>query len=89
MKKMLLVIDAQKDFINENTLDTLEKIKGLITSSKYDCVAFTRFINDKNSILYNKLNYKGCMTEEGQKIVLDTQKNKIFDKKYIVLSTMN
>ncbi len=34
-----------------------------------------------DSIWYKKLNYKGCMTKEQQKIVIDTENNKIFDKK--------
>lgn len=81
MSKLLLVIDIQRDFVNENTSSTLNKIKMLVDSKKYDVVAFTRFINDKNSIWYKKLNYKGCMTKNGQSIAIDTQNNKIFDKK--------
>ena len=81
MKKLLLVIDAQRDFINEHTLNTLNNIESLINSKKYDLIAFTRFINDKNSIWYNKLNYKGCMTIEQQEIVIDTKNYKVFDKR--------
>lgn len=81
MKKLLLVIDVQNDFINDHTKNTLIKIKELVNSNNYDLVAFTRFINDEDSIWYKKLNYKGCMTKEQQKIVIDTENNKIFDKK--------
>ena len=81
MKKLLLVIDVQNDFVNDNTKNTLIKIKELVNSNNYDLIAFTRFINDEDSIWYKKLNYKGCMTEEQQKIVIDTENNKIFDKK--------
>ena len=81
MKKLLLVIDVQNDFINDNTKNTLIKIKELVNSNNFDLVAFTRFINDEDSIWYKKLNYKGCMTKEQQKIVIDTENNKIFDKK--------
>lgn len=81
MKKLLLVIDVQNDFINEHTKDTLIKIKELINSNRYDLTAFTRFINNENSIWYKKLNYKGCMTKEQQAIAIDTKNNKIFDKK--------
>ena len=49
-------------------------------SNKYDLTAFTRFINDENSIWYKKLNYKGCMTKEGQAIAINTKNNKVFDK---------
>lgn len=80
MKRLLLVIDAQKDFLNEFTKNTLSKIKELVNSSKFELIAFTRFINDENSIWYKKLNYKGCMTKEGQAIAFDTNNYKIFDK---------
>ena len=80
MNRLLLVIDVQNDFINEHTKNTLTKIKELVDSNKYDLTAFTRFINDENSIWYKKLNYKGCMTKEGQAIAINTKNNKVFDK---------
>ncbi len=81
MKKLLLVIDVQKDFINEFTCNILERIQKLINSKQYDMVAFTRFINDKESVFYNKLNYKGCMTSEQQEIALDIHDSKVLDKR--------
>lgn len=80
MKKLLLVIDAQKDFINDDNVDVLNKIGELINSNKYDDVVFTRFINNEESIWYKKLDYKGCMTENGRKIVINTKDYKIIDK---------
>ena len=81
MKNLLLVIDVQKDFINDNTKNIVSKIDDLINSNKYDYVVFTKFINDKDSNFYSDLNYKGCMTEEGRKIILDTKSNKVFEKR--------
>lgn len=81
MSKLLLVIDVQKDFINENTSKTLRKINMLVDSKKYDIIAFTRFINDEDSVWYKELNYKGCMTKEQQEIVIDTKNYKVFDKR--------
>ena len=43
MKTLLLVIDVQKTFINENTEFVVSKIQSLIDASLYDMVAFTRF----------------------------------------------
>ena len=80
MNILLLVIDVQNDFINEHTKNILTEIKELVDSNKYDLTAFTRFINDENSIWYKKLNYKGCMTKEGQAIAINTKNNKVFDK---------
>lgn len=81
MNKLLLIIDAQKDFINENTKSVLTKIEELINENKFEYIAFTRFINDKDSNWYKKLKYKGCLTEEQQQIIIDTKDYKIFEKK--------
>ena len=80
MKKLLLVIDFQKDFINDNTKDYISKIEKLINSNKYDEIVFTKFINNENSRWYKELNYKGCIDKQGQDIVIDTQEYKIFEK---------
>lgn len=80
MNKLLLVIDAQKSFINENTKSYIKKIIELIEATEYEKIAFTKFINSKDSIWYKKLNYKGCMTEENQSIMIDTKNNKVFEK---------
>ena len=65
MSKLLLVIDVQKDFINDTTREYVSKIEGLVNSNKYENVVFTKFINSEDSLWYKKLNYKGCMTKEG------------------------
>jgi len=80
MNKLLLVIDVQKSFINENTKPYIKEIQKLIESNKYEKVAFTKFINSKESIFYKRLNYNGCMTDEEQSIMLDTKNNKVFEK---------
>ncbi len=80
MKSLLLVIDLQTSFINENTKYLINKIDNLINENKYDYVAFTRFINSTDSIWYTKLNYNGCMTEEDKKILIDTKQSKVIDK---------
>lgn len=80
MNKLLLVIDVQKSFINENTKSYIKKIIELIEAKEYERIAFTKFINSKDSIWYKKLNYKGCMTEENQSIMIDTKNNKVFEK---------
>ena len=77
----LLHGDVQADFINENTKPILNEIIELIDSKTYNKIAFTRFINDKNSIWYRKLNYKGCMTNEGQKIALFNRRVNMAKKK--------
>lgn len=80
MNKLLLVIDVQKSFINENTQPYIKEIQKLIESNKYEKVAFTKFINNEESSFYKRLNYNGCMTDEEQCIMLDTKNNKVFEK---------
>jgi len=87
MKKLLLVIDVQKDFINENTKAYVKKIQELIDSEEYEEIAFTKFINSEENILYKKLNYTGCMTTDGQNIVIDTKQHKVFKK--VIYSALN
>ncbi len=89
MNRLLLVVDVQNDFINMHTKDTLIKIKELVNSNKYDLTAFTRFINNENSIWYKKLNYKGCMTKDGQSIAIDIKDNNVFDKKIYTYTAVN
>lgn len=84
---LLLVIDLQKEFINENTRDVVEKIDNLIKTNKYDNIVFTRFINTDNSIFVKKLKYKEGISKESKKIVIDTKENLVIDKKiYSALS---
>jgi len=80
MKKLLLVIDVQNDFINDHTKDYVSKIEKLINSNKFDDIVFTKFINNENSKWYKELNYKGCIDKQGQDIVIDTQEYKIVEK---------
>jgi len=80
MKKLLLVIDVQKDFINDITIEYTDKIEELINSNEYDDVAFTKFMNNKDSKWYRELKYNGCLDEVGQEIVIDAKKYKIFEK---------
>ncbi|MBQ3146043.1 MAG: isochorismatase family protein [Clostridia bacterium] len=87
MKSLLLVIDCQQSFINKHTKKYVNKIETLIKSKKYDFIAFTKFINSAENVFYKKLNYKGCMNEEQQKIVIDTNSYKIFNKS--IYSAMN
>ena len=87
MNKLLLVIDVQRGFINENTKEVLTKIEEIVHKKKFEHIAFTRFINDIDSNWYKKLAYKGCMSKEEQEIVIDTHNFKIFDKK--IYSALN
>lgn len=64
MKKLLLVVDVQNDFINDDTKALLHKISNLIDSNKFDKIAFTRFINCNKSRFFKDLHYKRCLTKK-------------------------
>ena len=80
MNKLLLVVDVQNDFINDNTKLTLQKIQELINANEYKNIVFTKFINNENSNWYKQLNYKGCLTEEGRNLTIDTSKYLVINK---------
>ena len=77
---LLLVIDFQKEYLDERTKHSVEDIKNLIDSNKYDDVLFTRFINSKDNPVYKTAKWYGCMDEENISIPIDTKNYKVFDK---------
>lgn len=80
MNKLLIVIDVQKAFINENTKQIIEKINNLINSNSFENIIFTRFINYNDSIWVKKLNYKECISDDSKRVMVDTKDNLVFDK---------
>lgn len=67
MNNLLLVIDLQENFINNNTKNVQNSIKKLINSNIANHIVFTKFVNDDSSNFYKILNYKGCMNEKDRK----------------------
>ena len=45
---LLIVIDLQEAFINENTKEAISKIEKLIETNAYDISIFNKFINSLN-----------------------------------------
>lgn len=81
MNNLLLIIDLQENFINDNTKNVPNSIKKLIDSNITNHIVFTKFINDGSSNFYKILNYKGCMNEKDRNIVIDTKDYKIIEKR--------
>ena len=79
MNTLLLIIDMQKAFINENTKHIIPKIQELIDSNKYENIIFTQFINSPNSIYVKELNFDGCIGDD-KNFVIDTKNYKIITK---------
>lgn len=80
MKELLLVIDAQQDFINESTQEALENLKKLLESQKYEHVIFTKFVNSEKGLLYERLGYHGCITSPSIDFVVDTKDFPVIEK---------
>lgn len=77
---LLLIIDFQKEFISENTSQSITELNDLVNSNKYDKVLFTRFINNPVNPVYKKANWKGCITEDSIEIPIDTSNHMVIDK---------
>ena len=89
MNNLLLVIDLQENFRNNNTKNVPNSIKKLIDSNIANHIVFTKFINYDSSNFYKILNYKDCMNEKDRKIVIKTKDYKIIKKEFIPLIMMN
>jgi len=71
MKKALVIIDAQKGFINKLTNKIPSKIRVFIEKNKedYDLIIFTKYINHKNSNFVKNLKWSGFMDKKETAIV--------------------
>ena len=85
MNILLLVIDMQQEFINENTNHLINKIDKL--KEEYKNIIYTKFINSPKSRWVKDLNWNGCLTKESQKLVIDPKNNKIIEKE--IYSSLN
>ncbi|MDQ5938921.1 MAG: hypothetical protein QG603_523 [Patescibacteria group bacterium] len=57
-KKALVVIDVQNYYINDKTKELPRKISQYIKDNKFDYLIFTKFVNNAESNLYQKLNWR-------------------------------
>lgn len=80
MMKILVVIDLQRAFINDNTKYLIDRIDNLVSSNYFDKVIFTKFINYEGSIYTRKVNYNRCISLEDREIMIDTKENLVIDK---------
>ena len=71
MKKMLLIIDCQKAFINNYTKEYVNKIKEQLNTKDYSNVVFTIFKNNNKSAFYNLLGYKKCINDDDCELMID------------------
>lgn len=85
---LLIVIDLQNAFINENTKESPQKIKKLIETNQFDKIVFTKFINSLTNPVYISIKWNKCMSLESQRILIDTKDYPIFPKEtYSILTS--
>ena len=82
MSTLLLVIDVQNGFINEQSSWLPAKLAEYIKSSNYTDVFATKFVNNTESSCYKFLNWSGCMTAQECAICseLDGLYSRVFTK---------
>lgn len=85
---LLIIIDLQEAFINENTKEAISKIEKLIETNSYDNIIFTKFINSLNNPVYTSIKWDKCMSLESQRILIDTKEYPVFSKEtYSILNS--
>jgi len=84
IRNVLIVIDVQNFFVNENTKILPQKIAEFIENNKFDFVLFTKFVNKEDSNFFKKLNWKKCTsspdTDIHSSLVKFVNKNNVFEK---------
>ena len=70
----------QNAFINKETYKSVEEISKLLDSPEYEDIIFTRYVNDKDSLIYKSLGYDECFSEEDRALVFDSKDHRILDK---------
>ena len=69
MKKVLIVIDMQIGFINDNTLRVARHIGNLLEKGEYDAVIATKFTNVKGSSYDKLLNWQGMLESRDKELL--------------------
>lgn len=77
---LLIIIDLQAAFINENTKEAPAEIKKLMTTHHFDKIMFTKFVNSLTNQVYINIKWDKCLTEESKKILLDTRDCPVLSK---------
>ena len=83
MTKALIIVDLQNGFMNHKNYRGLSKrIEKYIKENDYDLCIFTKFINQKNSMYEQYLNYKNLQDKSSQDISIIIPKNSLIFEKH-------
>lgn len=78
---LLIIIDLQAAFINENTKEAPAEIQKLMTTHHFDKIMFTKFVNSLTNPVYTNIKWDKCLTEESKKVLLNTRDCPVLSKK--------
>lgn len=78
---LLIIIDLQAAFINENTKEAPAEIQKLMTTHHFDKIMFTKFVNSLTNPVYTNIKWDKCLTEESKKVLLNTRDCLVLSKK--------
>ena len=67
--KILLCIDVQNGFVNDNSIDVIKPIIEATNNSNFNYIIATQFINSKKSVYYNRLNWKELIQDSEIELV--------------------
>lgn len=74
VKYLLIIVDMQNAFINENTMGIEYKIRDFIEETGIKDVVATRYINNRDTACYRFEGWKECMEGSMQTEVVETLK---------------
>ena len=77
---LLIIIDLQAAFINENTKSAPAEIQKLMATHHFDKIMFTKFVNSLTNPVYTSIKWDKCLTEESKNILLDTRNYPVLSK---------
>lgn len=82
MRKLLLVIDVQNGFVNQQNEWIPAKLAAYINASDYTDVFATSYVNAEGTACYKRLGWRNCMTSEEQAICpeLDGLYSKVYTR---------
>jgi len=81
MGTLLIIVDVQKGFINDNTRKVLPVLNKAKSELKYDACVLTKFFNSEETSFSQILNWKRFQTDEEQELSIQPNSDdKIINK---------
>ena len=72
---LLIIVDVQNGFVNDNTREVLDVVNKAKEKLKYDVCVLTKFFNSEETSFSQILNWKRFQTEEEQELSVGIEKH--------------